>query len=165
MVKNGAFVQQRKAPSVATHQFASLTKNEIAGKPRAYCDFTFVYQANTGVFVSLLPFMYNRIRTLSFCFLLLFLVKGAVVFGLDFLQGADDPEKYSRIHQQNNDDAEKTADEKSFLAEEYTCPAVLTSFYPPVTIDPAVKIAIRNTGFHQQVFLSAPELPPDALFL
>lgn len=137
----------------------------LAMKKVFSCDFTFIYQREISDFVSLSCFMCNRIRTISFCFLLLFLVKGAVVFGLNFLQAANDPEKQLLMQQHNNDDAEKTTDENSFAAEEYTFPADLISSHPFVAVDPAVKITIRNTIFSQQVFLSAPEPPPDTSFL
>jgi hypothetical protein len=132
---------------------------------RRNSDFTFVYQRDRGSFVSLSSFMCNRIRTLSFCFLLLFLVKGTVFLCLDFLQPGNDPEKHSLMHRQNNDAAEKTTDENDFAAEEYIFAVVITSSHPIAAVDPTGKITLRNTGLHQQVFLSAPEPPPDASFL
>lgn len=109
--------------------------------------------------------MRNRIHILSFCFLLLFLVRGTVFAGLSFLQTGNHTVNYSLIHHPDKDDAEKNTEEAFFSAEEYIYVAVIMATYPPVKMGVTTKTATRDTRFRQQVFLSVPEPPPDSCLL
>lgn len=123
-----------------------------------------LYRGNRWLCIFTL-FMRNRIHTLSFCFLLLFLIRGTVFVGLSFAQTGSQAVTHSLIHHPDKDDAEKNTEEAFFSAEEYIHVAVIIATYPPVKMGVTTKTATTDTRFRQQVFLSAPEPPPDSYLL